>query len=52
MEVQEKKLVDSTLKELVQSGLMQFSKLCLNLYSLTWLKPCLNLHFTKNEAFH
>ena len=32
-------LVDSTLRENVQNGLMQFSKICLNLCSLRWLKP-------------
>ena len=36
-------LVYSTLTDHVQGGLLQFSKSCLNLCSLRWLKPNLNL---------
>ena len=43
MAVLEKCLADSTSREHIQNGLMQFLKLCLNLCSLKWLKPKLNL---------
>ena len=43
MAAQEKCLIDSTSREHVQSGLKQFLKLPLNLYSLGCLKPNLNL---------
>ena len=44
MAVQEKKwLADSTLREHVQSELVEISKLCLNLCLLRWFKANLNL---------
>ena len=43
MQGRKKCLVDSTSREHVQSGLMQFSKLCLNLCLFMWLKSNLNL---------